>query len=605
MNDETNSAESASTQSATTAKTTWRAVRLWPGVVIVAAMWAVRLWGNTGELSPGKFFFSYVIMPLAATAGLLLWWLSFSRVRWSDRALVVGVYAALAAAAVAICGQDFPLMALVLYALPVVNSVWVGWLFVSPWMAWPLRRSLLIGSLALTFGSFMLLRVDGMDGAFNSTFNWRWTPTPEERLLADLSRSPQSASAAVVTAENADETIELSPGDWPGFRGANRDGRVSGIAIATDWNKTPPKKLWSRRIGPGWSSFAVVGKRLFTQEQRGDDELVVCYDADSGDERWQHAEQTRFTEVVAGPGPRGTPQFHAGKLYAQGANGTLSCLAAATGKVIWTADIMKDSAAKIPQWGFSGSPLVAHGLVTVFAGGPSGKSVLAYDAETGKLAWTAGEGAHSYASTQTATLGGVEQILMATDAGLTSLDPESGNALWVHDWKTEQVPRIVQPAVLNGTDILIGTGMGVGTRRIRVAHDGDAWPIEEVWTSKQFKPYYNDFVVHDGHLYGFDGPIFLCFDIQEGKARWRTRGYGNGEVLLLADQGLLLVLSETGEAVLVEAQPKKHVELSRIQAITGKTWNHPVIAHGRLFVRNGEEMACFELPMEAEAERAE
>ncbi len=380
---------------------------------------------------------------------------------------------------------------------------------------------------------------------------------------------------------------------------------MSGITIAADWKQTPPKKLWSRKIGPGWSSFAVVGPRLFTQEQRGDDELVVCYDADTGDERWLHAEQTRFTEVVAGPGPRGTPQFHDGKIYAQGANGTLSCLTAATGKVIWTQDIAKDSGAKIPQWGFSGSPLVAHGFVTVFAGGPSGKSVLAYDAETGELAWTAGEGMHSYASTQTATLGGVEQILMATDAGLISVAPESGEALWTHEWKTDEVPRIVQPAVLNETDILIGTGMGFGTRRIRVAHDGGQWPIEEVWTSKQFKPYYNDFVVHGDQLYGFDGPIFLCFDTQRSKVSWRSRAYGNGQVLLLADQGLLLVLAETGEAALVEAQPKKHVELSRIQALSGKTWNHPVIVHGRLYVRNGEEMACFELPVEAKAESAE
>lgn len=601
MSDETNSAESSSTPAP--AKTTWPAVRLWPAIAIVIALWAVRLWGHTGEASRAKFFFAFIITPLAATVGLLLWWLLFSRVRWSDRALIIGVFAALAAAAVAICGEDFPLMALILYALPVVGSAWVGWLIVSPWMAWPLRRSLLIGTLTLAFGLFTLLRVDGMDGAFRSTFNWRWTPTPEERLLADLSRSPEPSSPPVT--ENVDEEMELQPGDWPGFRGANRDGRVTGVAIATDWKQTPPKKLWSRRIGPGWSSFAVVGQRLFTQEQRGDDELVVCYDADTGDERWQHAEQTRFTEVVAGPGPRGTPQFHDGKIYAQGANGTLSCLAAATGKAIWTQDIAKDSGAKIPQWGFSSSPLVAHGLVTVFAGGPSGKSVLAYDAETGKLAWTAGEGMHSYASTQAATLGGVEQLLMATDAGLVSMDPESGKSLWTHDWKTDEVPRIVQPAVLNETDILIGTGMGFGTRRIRVAHDGGKWPIEEVWTSKQFKPYYNDFVVRGDHLYGFDGPIFLCFNAKQSKVRWRARGYGNGQVLLLADQGLLLVLAETGEAALVEAQPKKCVELSRIEAISGKTWNHPVIAHGRLYVRNGEEMACFELPMEAKAESAE
>ncbi|HVX13526.1 MAG TPA: PQQ-binding-like beta-propeller repeat protein [Pirellulales bacterium] len=602
MSDETKSAESGSTPSPAISQTIWPTLRLWPGVLLVAALWAVRIWGGTGEASREKFFVAYLIAPMVATGGLLLWWLFFSRVRWSDRGLIIGVFAALATATVAICGQDFPFMALILYALPVVASAWVGWLVLSPWMAWPSRRLLLIGSLVLAFGVFTLLRVDGMDGAFRGTFSWRWTPTPEQRLLAEFG-TRQPASPAV--AELDDETIELEPGDWPGFRGPKRDGRVYGVNIATDWKQTPPKKLWSRRVGPGWSSFAVVGKRLFTQEQRGDQELVVCYDADTGDERWQHAEVTRFTEVVAGPGPRGTPEFHAGKIYAQGANGTLCCLEAATGQVIWTQNIAKDSDAKIPQWGFSGSPLVAHGLVTIFAGGPSGKSVLAYDAETGKLAWTTGEGTHSYASTQTATLGDVEQILMASNAGLLSIDPESGKALWVHEWQTDDVARIVQPAILNGTDILIGTGMGFGTRRIRVGHDRGKWPIKEVWTSKQFKPYYNDFVVHGDQLYGFDGPIFLCFDTEQSKIRWRARGYGNGQVLLLADLDLLLVLTETGEVALVEAQPNKHVELTRIEAITGKTWNHPVIAHGRLYVRNGEEMACFELPVQTKAESAE
>lgn len=577
-------------------------VRLWPGLVIIAALWGVRIWGGSGEGSPGRFFFAFVIAPLIATVGLLLWWLLLSRVRWSDRGLVVGVYVALAGATVAICGQDFPMMALILYALPVVGSVWVGWLVLSLGMAWPMRRLLLLTSLALAFGAFTLLRVDGMDGAFAATFNWRWTPTPEQKLLAELSRIP---SPAPVEPSAAAEAMVLQPGDWPGFRGVNRDGRLAGVTIATDWTRSPPQKLWSRRIGPGWSSLAVVGPRLYTQEQRGDDELVVCYDADSGDEIWSHAEQTRFTEVIAGPGPRGTPTFHAGQIYAQGANGALICLDAATGAVKWSQDIATDSAAAVPQWGFSGSPLVVQGIVTVFAGGPEGKSVLAYDAGTGKLAWSAGAGKLSYGSTHSATLAGVEQILMATDAGLAALDPRSGKALWEHQWQTEDIPRIVQPAVLNDTDILIGTGMGVGTRRISVTRNDDGWPIEEVWTSKQFKPYYNDFVVHGEQLYGFDGPILLCFDLNDQKIRWRARGYGNGQALLLSDQGLLVVLTETGEVALVEAQPNKHVELSRISAITGKTWNHPVIAYGRLFVRNGEEMACFQLPVTAESETPE
>src|SRR5262249_19075967 len=158
--------------------------------------------------------------------------------------------------------------------------------------------------------------------------------------------------------------------------------------------------VWRHRVGPGWSSFAVVGNRLYTQEQRGQDEAVVCYDADTGNELWVHRDAARFSEVVAGPGPRATPTFHQGQLYAQGAAGRLKCLDAATGRVLWSRAVIADSGAKLPQWGFAASPLVVRGVVTVFAGAPGGKSVLGYNAASGELAWSAGEGQFSYCSTQ-------------------------------------------------------------------------------------------------------------------------------------------------------------------------------------------------------------
>ncbi len=177
--------------------------------------------------------------------------------------------------------------------------------------------------------------------------------------------------------------------------------------------------------------------------------------------------------------------------------------------------------------------------------------------------------------------------------------------MWKHDWPTEGVARIVQPALLGDSDVLVGTGMGVGTRRLSVAHDSDAWPIKEQWTSRQIKPYFNDLVVADDCLYGFDGNIFMCVGLDDGRVRWRNRGYGNGQVLLLVDQNLLLVLSEEGDAVLLEASPKAHKEVGRFKAIEGKTWNHPVIAHGKLLVRNGEEIACFALrPLSADEAQA-
>jgi outer membrane protein assembly factor BamB len=208
----------------------------------------------------------------------------------------------------------------------------------------------------------------------------------------------------------------------------------------------------------------------------------------------------------------------------------------------------------------------------------------------------------SYCSLHPVRLGGVEQLVIATDRGLTSYEPGGGHVLWQHDWVLEGgPPRVVQPTVVGGADFLIGTGMGIGTRRVHVDRKGEAWDTKEVWTTKAIKPYYNDMVVHGGHVYGFDNNFLTCVSLEDGKAKWKERGYGNGQVLLLPEQDLLLVLSEKGQAALVEASPAGHKELARFQAIEGKTWNHPVVAHGKLFVRNGEEAACYELTPQGDA----
>jgi outer membrane protein assembly factor BamB len=161
--------------------------------------------------------------------------------------------------------------------------------------------------------------------------------------------------------------------------------------------------------------------------------------------------------------------------------------------------------------------------------------------------------------------------------------------------------RVVQPAVVGESDVLLGTFFGFGTRRLHLSHSGDAWTAEELWTTKAIKPYYNDFVVHKGYLYGFDDAFFTCVSLADGASKWKERGYEHGQVLLLPDQDLLLVLTEKGAVALLKADPASRQELGRFQAITGKTWNHPVVAHGKLFVRNGEEMACYRLTEESAA----
>jgi outer membrane protein assembly factor BamB len=575
--------------------------RLWPGGVILALTWGVIVIPSYVPGVQGT--------PLQAMAGYFggmigalcfaLWWLLLSRVHWTDRLLVFLFFVLSGLATAAVCDRTFIAMGFgpAIRGIPLAATAMVAWLLLSRGLGWPARRLGALVGIALGWGYCDFIRIDGVWGDFQAQIDWRWNPTPEDVYLAELKRGEDANRPAAAD----DKPVELRPGDWPAFRGPGRDGKLTGLKVATDWKQSPPKELWRHRIGPGWSSFAVVGDRIYTQEQRGDNEAVVCYDAASGRERWVHSDATRFEETAAGPGPRSTPAFAGGWLYALGAKGILNCLDPATGKVRWSRDIQADSGAKVPIWGFSASPLVAQGIVTVFAGGPNGKGVLGYHASSGELAWSAGNGTDGYSSTQLASVGGVEQVLIVANDGMTALEPAGGKVLWNVKWDTDRPPRVAQPALVDGSDLLLATPMK-SLRRLHVTHAGDSWGEEQVWESKDIKPYYNDLVIYKDHLYGFDGTFFTCVSLEDGKGKWRARGYGTGQVILLADQGLLLISTEKGEVALVEATPERHKELAKIKAIEGKTWNHPAVAHGKLFIRNGEEVACFQLPEAAAKE---
>jgi outer membrane protein assembly factor BamB len=558
-------------------------------VVILAVQWILTV--APGWIAPYTMFhfFGLFLPPIVGTVGLTCWWLFASRLPWADRLRGFGLLIA-GLAAVFVLGYPGIAMLFIVYGLALITTACILWLGVTAFLSWPVQWAGMAVLFLLGCGAFLLVRPheEGVSGDFAATWRWRWTPTAEDQLLADIAAGKLREASTPPSSK-----VVLRPGDWPGFRGPSRDGRVTGVRIAADWNEHPPQPVWRHRVGPGWSSFALVGGRLYTQEQRGPKELVVCYEADSGTQLWAHDDTVRFTEEMAGPGPRATPTFADGKVYAQGATGLLNCLDAASGKAVWQRDVKADAGAKVPMWGFAGSPLVVRGLVIV-AGGPEGKGVLAYDAETGKPTWSAGTGQDSYSSPHLARLRDTDQVLMLTQAGLTAYEPERGRVLWQHDWLSA-MPRMIQPTVLDDGDVLMGTSNGMGTRRLHVQHDGDAWKVEEVRTTRALRPYYNDQVVYQGHVYGFDNNFFACVSLDDGKAKWVARGYGNGQVLLLADQGLLLILSEKGQAALVEATPEGQRERCRFQALKEKTWNHPVVAHGKLFVRNGEEAACYPL----------
>jgi len=571
---------------------------IWPPIIILSLMWLAIGWTYLGEPAITEFMVRVMIAPFLALLSTLVWWLFFSQLEWFDKLLVLAFFIATSALVLVPNGVDAMMYAFC--ALAIAVTAGLGLIILTPGLTWVPRLVGLLVAIALSIGFFGLVRIEGLDGDFKAEYKWRWEPTSEAKLLAEVDGTKKKSADELTIAKPNDTKIKA--GDWPAFRGPDRDSRVKDTVIGTDWKSTPPKLLWKHRIGPGWSSFAVVGKQLFTQEQRGNNELVVCYDADNGGELWNYSVPTRFTEAIAGPGPRSTPTYLDGKIYSQGANGHLVCLDAYSGKEIWKKDLREDTGAEPPQWGFSGSPLIHKGIVSVFAGAKD-KTLVGYKADTGEIAWTSARETKpelSYCSTHLVTIDGVEQLVILTDRGATAYEPETGKVLWNHEWETNGVVRCVQPAIIDGSDILIGTGLGVGTQRIHVSRKDGTWTITEIWKTTKFKPYYNDMVLYEGFAYGYDGNMFVCVDTKGGEIRWKARGYGSGQTLLLEKQGLLVVLTEKGDVVLVEAKPGAHKELGKVEAIKGKTWNHPVIAHGKLFVRNGEEIACLELPKATE-----
>jgi outer membrane protein assembly factor BamB len=566
--------------------------------VLLGLFWGIYSVWRWTDLGISLGFLGFLI--LLGVEGLTtllfaIWWLAASRVRWTERWLVLGT--------AVFCGIGAALLAnkwlgpiLLVPGLPLVLTAWTLVLCIArQWT--PRKRSLaLISTLCLSSGAFLLIRGEGMWGDGQITLRWRWTLTPEEAYLAQLEETGEPAAS-----RSPEKTLSLRPGDWPGFRGPNRDGTLHDVRIATDWNAHPPKLIWWKRIGPAWSSVVIVGDRLFTQEQLGDWEAVVCLDAATGRKLWRHKDRARHQDVQGGAGPRATPTFAQGRLFTLGATGILNCLDARTGKRNWSRDLAADAGIRVPMWGFASSPLVVGKRVVVFAGGDTEKTLRAYRMDSGKPAWSSAAGKISYSSPQLASVGGETHLLFVSDAGLFAFDPSSGTGLWQLPTPAGPpgLPRAVQPRAVGAGQILFDAGPELGTALIEVAQSHRSWVPTERWISRHMKPSFNDFVVYGNALYGFDGRVLSCIDLRTGRRRWKEGRYGSGQVLLLRDQPLLVVVTDEGEVALVAANPNEHQELGRFQAVEGKTWNHPVIAHGRLYVRNAQEIACYELRLKS------
>src|SRR5712691_3673069 len=380
------------TTSQTDALSPRKPLRLWPGVVIVILQ-------LVGRFVVPVFFPDFMIFGvLGGVAGALavvLWWLFFSRAPWSERlGAVVLMVAALYATsrivdqsiATGAMGMLFPIL-----AIPGLGPAFVAWAVATRRLAdWP-RRATMVATILIACGVWALVRTGGFTADFKNDLAWRWAKTPEERLLAQAGEDPAAPLAAPPTTPAPQEKLAAPAGkpaalpsapakasaraDWPGFRGPNRDGTVTGVQIRTDWSASPPVELCRQPIGPGWSSFAVRGNLLYTQEQRGDDEVVACYDLTTGKPVWRRSDAARFWESNGGAGPRGTPTLSNGRVCTFGATGILNVLDAADGAVVWSRNAASDTGRKVPGWGFASSPLVVGEMVIIATAGV----LVAYD----------------------------------------------------------------------------------------------------------------------------------------------------------------------------------------------------------------------------------
>ena len=443
-----------------------------------------------------------------------------------------------------------------------------------------------------------MLRIDHVSGEMVPRFALRWSPEPD-RLLA----VPAAEAARGIDLKTTTED------DFPGFLGKNRDLRVDHVALERDWTEHPPRLLWKQPIGAGWAGFSAVNGFACTLEQRGDQELVSCYNVRTGQLVWTHGVRARHSTTMGGVGPRSTPTIHEGRVFALGATGILQCLDGSTGRLLWNDDLLKrygvDPAkeAMAIGWGRAASPLIVDHLVVVSAGGPAAGphvSLAAFEQSNGQLAWESGNRQISYSSPALAVFEGVRQIVIVNEDTVTGHDTAAGRLLWDHAWPGGSASNasVSQAVPLEGSRVLLSKGYGGGAEllKLEIAPDG-SFRTTTLWRDANLlKTKFTNVVIHDGHVYGLSDGILECVELASGKRKWKRGRYGHGQILGVRD--LLLVQSETGEVLLVEANPDKLVELGRLPAIEGKSWNNLCLYGSLLLVRNAEEAACYELAIQ-------
>jgi len=437
----------------------------------------------------------------------------------------------------------------------------------------------------------LLSRPPDYDALEADRLRQRTAPSPPTAASGDSAGLP-GPDLPDTDASPDPEPARAVGGYVPDFRGPARDGRYE-EPIRTDWPAEGLALLWKHPIGLGYASFVVADGRAFTIEQRRGQEVVAAYDVVTGRELWTDGWDGEFVEWMGGDGPRATPTYHEGRVFALGALGELRSLDAESGALLWRRNILTDNGASNLEWGMAGAPLILDDKVVVLPGGPNGKSVASYDWKTGEPVWTSLDDRQAYTSPMEVTLAGLRQILIVTATRAVGLGVDDGRLLWEYPWPTNMGINASQPLLTGDDRVFLSSGYGQGAVVFQIRRTAGGFAADTVWESNRMKNKFASSVLLDGHIYGLDEAILACIDAATGELKWKGGRYGYGQLLLAGDH--LIVLTEDGGVVLVNASPERHEEIASFPAIEGKTWNYPVVAGGRLLVRNIGEMAAFDI----------
>ncbi len=394
--------------------------------------------------------------------------------------------------------------------------------------------------------------------------------------------------------------------DWPQWRGIRRDGIAFEPHLLTQWPADGPKELWQTEGGAGFSSFAVRDGRCYTMLHRDGRERIVCYDTANGKEQFSYDYDVRYSSSPGGSGPRSTPCLDGDRLYTVGVTGILNCLDVHTGKPAWAQahDLVKEYGAAIPQWGVAFSPLIEGDLVITTPGGPNGHAIVAFNKETGAEAWHCLDDKAGYSSPVVLTAGGVRQIVAFLGDRVVGVSAKDGAFLWSFTWTTFSDVNAATPLVFKARSgdrildyVFISSGYSKGCALLKIAPTpGGGFEVQPVYVGNQLCSHFASPVRRSEYLYGFNEAKLVCLEIKTGKIKWSQGGFQKGSLLGVGEH--LIVLGERGELALFAATPTEAKQLATTSPFSRRprqAWTMPVLAEGKLFLRDEDNVVCLEM----------